>query len=133
MAPESGLADAGGPSMSQPASGRQAANLPCAVILTALQLEIRAVLEHLDGVGIEYDRYGTAYSCGVFSCGDVKWKVAVAECGPGNQDVAQIANYAINRYEPAALLLRRDRGQPQVRRGPRRRGRVLEGLQLPLG
>ena len=82
----------------------QAALLPCAVILTALPLEARAVLEHLEAQRIEFDRHGTAYSCGIFSFGDLRWRVAVAECGPGNQRVGQIATFAITHFEPAVVL-----------------------------
>ncbi|HEV3021889.1 MAG TPA: hypothetical protein VGX76_05460, partial [Pirellulales bacterium] len=58
----------------------QARRLPCAVVLTALQLECRAVLEYVDDLAIEFDRYGTAYSWGTFVSGDIRWRVAVAEC-----------------------------------------------------
>lgn len=92
-------------SLSQSVSApRHARKLPCAVILTALQLEARAVLEYLGEPSTEYDRVGTAYSCGTFSVGDVHWKIAVAECGPGNQRAGQIATHAIHYFDPAVVL-----------------------------
>jgi len=79
---------------------------PQALILTALSLECQAVLEHLDPEGRhdEEDRYGTVYSCGIFTSGDVRWKVAVAECGPGNTNVSVIATCAIIQFEPEVVL-----------------------------
>jgi nucleoside phosphorylase len=78
--------------------------LPCAVILTALQVEARAVLEHLDEPSTEYDHVETAYSCGTFSVGDNRWKVAVAECGPGNQRAGDVATHAVIHFRPALVL-----------------------------
>lgn len=78
--------------------------MPCAVILTALQLEARAVLEHLGETSTEYDYIGTAYSCGTFCDGDIRWKIAVAECGPGNQRAGLIATHAIHHFDPAVVL-----------------------------
>jgi nucleoside phosphorylase len=83
---------------------RLAGPLPCAVILTALQLEARAVLEHLGDTSTECDDVGTAYSCGTFCDGDIRWKIAVAECGPGNQRAGLIATHAIHHFDPAVVV-----------------------------
>jgi nucleoside phosphorylase len=89
-----------------PTNTHQEAPVHCAVILTALSLERKAVLEHLDLTGRrnEEDKYGTIYSCGTFTSGDVRWKVAIAECGPGNDHVTSIANYAIMHFDPQIVL-----------------------------
>jgi adenosylhomocysteine nucleosidase len=79
-------------------------DLPCVVILTALECESRAVLEHIEGREADSDRFGTAYSCGVFASGESRLKIAVAECGPGNQRASQTATYAIIHYDPVAIL-----------------------------
>jgi nucleoside phosphorylase len=71
----------------------------CALILTALEVETRAVLRHMpdrktDHVG------GTVFHRGVVE----GWDVVVAEVGPGNAPAAVIAERAIGRFGPAVAL-----------------------------
>jgi nucleoside phosphorylase len=40
----------------------------------------------------------------MFLSGESHWKIAVAECGPGNQRASQIATYAISHYDPVAIF-----------------------------
>jgi nucleoside phosphorylase len=62
------------------------------------------VLEYLDGRTDERDRFGTVYTCGYFAVGDVRWRVAVGECGPGNHGVQQIATFAISHFQPRVIM-----------------------------
>lgn len=72
---------------------------PTAVILTALEVETRAVLRHLSGISIETVS-GTGFFRGHFD----GWEVAVAEVGPGNVSVAAITVRACERYKPNVAL-----------------------------
>lgn len=70
-----------------------------AVILTALEVETRAVLRHLweqkeEVVG------GTVFLQGYFG----GWSIAVAEVGPGNSSASAIAERAIQRFKPSVAL-----------------------------
>jgi nucleoside phosphorylase len=69
----------------------------CAVILTALEVETRAVLRHLTGV-LEETVKGTVFHVGHFE----GWKVAVAECGPGNVRASSMVERAIEQFKPQA-------------------------------
>jgi nucleoside phosphorylase len=69
------------------------------VILTALDVETRAVLRQLDRVDKEI------VSGTVFFRGKVEgWNVVVAEIGPGNVGAAAIGTRAIDYYKPAVAL-----------------------------
>jgi nucleoside phosphorylase len=71
----------------------------CALILTALELETRAVLRHMP------DRKTELVTGTVFHRGVVEgWDVVVAEVGPGNAPAAVIAERAIGRFGPAVAL-----------------------------
>jgi len=78
--------------------------LHCAVILTALQLEAQAIIEFIGEQSTEYDAVGTAYTCGTLSAGDKYWKVAIAECGAGNQRAGHIATHAIHHFDPVVVF-----------------------------
>ena len=66
-----------------------------AVILTALEVETRAVLRHLHDVQEETVKQ-TVFHLGRFE----GWEVAVGECGPGNVRTALIAERAIDHFSP---------------------------------
>jgi len=70
-----------------------------AVLLTALDVETRAVLRHLPG-WTEVEVKGTVFYQGQFE----GWKVAVAEVGAGNIRAATIAERAIEHFKPALAL-----------------------------
>jgi nucleoside phosphorylase len=66
-----------------------------AVILTALEVETRAVLRHLHDVQEETVKQ-TVFHVGRFE----GWEVAVGECGPGNVRTALIVERAIDHFSP---------------------------------
>jgi nucleoside phosphorylase len=76
-----------------------AVSKPTAVILTALEVETRAILRHL-GKCDDHVVGGTVFVVGHF--GD--WVVAVAEVGAGNAGAAAIAERAVQRFKPAIAL-----------------------------
>jgi nucleoside phosphorylase len=78
-----------------------AANQPAktAIILTALDVETRAVLRHVK------DRAEVAVQGTVFHTGEAEgWKIAVAEVGAGNTSAAALAERAINHFRPSVAL-----------------------------
>jgi nucleoside phosphorylase len=72
---------------------------PIVVIITALEVETRAVLRQLGKHTIETVS-GTGFFRGRFD----RWDVAVVEAGPGNATAAAIAVRAIQHYNPDAAL-----------------------------
>jgi nucleoside phosphorylase len=70
-----------------------------AVILTALEVETRAVLRHLPEMTDEAV-HGTVFYRGQFD----EWDIAIAEVGIGNSAAAVIAERAIRHFEPRAAL-----------------------------
>ena len=79
------------------------ANLPCAVILTALPVEYEAVRAHLKDMQ-EKVHVGTLYELGHFQSGDQSWEVAIAEIGMGNPGAASAAERAIAYFKPQLVL-----------------------------
>lgn len=75
------------------------ANLPCAVILTALPIEYLAVRSHLKDT-IKKVHEGTIYELGLFQSEAQSWKVAIAEIGMGNPVAASAAERAIAYFKP---------------------------------
>jgi nucleoside phosphorylase len=67
----------------------------CAVILTALDVETRAVLRHLLRIHEQVVR-GTVFHVGQFE----GWRVAVAECGEGNIHAATTIERSIAHFNP---------------------------------
>ena len=79
-------------------------DLPCAVIITAIQVEFKAVIAHLgDTQEIEHPD-GTVYEVGVFSSNNRRWKVAVGEIGAGNAEAAVETKRAIDYFKPTIVL-----------------------------
>jgi nucleoside phosphorylase len=76
-----------------------------AVMLTALDVETRAVLRHLKREG-ETTINGTVFYLGNFE----NWSIAVAECGVGNTSAAAIAERAIANCRPSVTLFVRVAG-----------------------
>lgn len=66
-----------------------------AVILTALEVETRAVLRHLHDVQEETVKQ-TVFHVGRFEV----WEIAVGECGPGNIRTALTVERAIDHFSP---------------------------------
>lgn len=67
----------------------------CAIILTALEVETRAVLRHLPEYNEEVVR-DTVFCTGQFN----DWDIAVAEIGAGNHSAAAISERAIQHFNP---------------------------------
>jgi nucleoside phosphorylase len=66
-----------------------------AVILTALEVETRAVLRQLSGIREETVKQ-TVFHIGQFE----GWEIALAECGPGNVRAAVIVERGIDYFSP---------------------------------
>ncbi len=81
-----------------------ATNAPCAVILTALPVEYKAVLAHLIDVREETHPKGTVYERGIFTDGDCSWQVGIAEIGAGNEGAASEAERAIAHFQPRVII-----------------------------
>jgi nucleoside phosphorylase/tetratricopeptide (TPR) repeat protein len=77
----------------------------CAVVLTALPVECRAVLTHLSNLKEVVHPEGTVYRVGDFVGADAKmWKVAVVEIGAGNAPAALETERAIKHFRPKVVL-----------------------------
>lgn len=76
----------------------------CAVILTALSVEYKAVCAHLTNLHEDVDPEGTVYQRGVFSGAQASWEVAVVEIGPGNNRAAVEAERAIAYFRPNVVF-----------------------------
>src|SRR2546423_8303593 len=80
------------------------ANWPCAVILTALPVEFRAVRAHLTNVQEETHPEGTIYKQGAFGGGERTWKIGLAQIGAGNPGAAFEIERAIAHFQPSVVL-----------------------------
>jgi len=92
---ESPRGESGSAPFNDPASIEPAPEVRRAVILTALEVETRAVLRHLKDIR-EITVKQTVFHVGQFR----EWDVAVAECGSGNIRAASIAERAIDHFSP---------------------------------
>ena len=84
-------------------------NMPCAVILTAIPVEYKAVRAHLTDLGEVAHSDGTIYEIGKFKIGKFfwdsrSWQVAIAEIGAGGVDAAVETRRAIDYFKPEVLL-----------------------------
>jgi nucleoside phosphorylase len=73
---------------------------PTVVIVTALDVETKAVLRHLGEDWTDEDLQGTVCYRGVFE----GWNVVVVETGPGNSSAAVIAGKVLTHYAPDFAL-----------------------------
>lgn len=78
--------------------------MPCAVILTALLVERRAVRVHLSDLQEEVHPHGTIYDWGKFASPTGMWDVGIVEIGAGNPSAAMEAERAITRFKPDVIL-----------------------------
>ncbi|OXM59645.1 phosphorylase family protein [Amycolatopsis vastitatis] len=78
--------------------------LGTAVICTALDVEYRAVREHLDGPFDEREKNGTLYQVGTFATGHGRWVVALAQTGAGNTQAGIELERAISVFHPQIVL-----------------------------
>ncbi|MEC4815105.1 MAG: 5'-methylthioadenosine/S-adenosylhomocysteine nucleosidase [Scytonema sp. PMC 1069.18] len=79
-------------------------NFPCAVILTAIPVEYKAVRAHLTELREELHPQGTVYERGKFTANGMIWNVAIVEIGTGNTGAAMEAERAINHFQPNVIL-----------------------------
>ena len=79
--------------------------IPMAVILTALKVECKAVIVHIENCFEEVGDQGAVYECGDFNPPNCQpWKVAVVECGQGNLNAANEVHHAISYFDPDIVL-----------------------------
>ena len=78
-------------------------NLPCAVILTAISDEFRAVRAFLSSVTRVKHPGGTIYQQGFFIDNGRTWRIAVCEIGAGNAGAALEAERAIAYFSPQVM------------------------------
>lgn len=71
-----------------------------ALVLTALDLELQAVLAHLIDVKSVVGRDGTIYECGIFREGGQEWIVVLIETGAGNHAAQNAVTNAHMLLEP---------------------------------
>ena len=83
---------------------KQAQNLPCAVILTAIPVEYKAVRAHLTNLKEKIHDEGTIYELGNFSSSSQLWEVGIVEIGAGNAEAAVETKRAIDYFKPSVLL-----------------------------
>ncbi len=74
------------------------------VILTALELEQRAVHAHLGPLEREVHEAGTVYFVGRFDAGRSVWRVATVAVRAGNASAAAEAERAIRHFKPEVAL-----------------------------
>ena len=79
-------------------------NMPCAVIVTAIPVEYKAVRAHLSNLQENTHPDGTVYEIGQFSSNGRSWKVAIVEIGAGIADAAVETKRAIDYFQPNAVL-----------------------------
>ncbi|MBD2181860.1 5'-methylthioadenosine/S-adenosylhomocysteine nucleosidase [Planktothrix sp. FACHB-1355] len=85
-------------------SRQEGHNLPCAVILTAIRVEFKAVCTHLTDLQEEEHPEGTIYELGNFSSNGCSWRVGIVEIGAGNAEAAVETKRAIDYFKPNVVL-----------------------------
>ncbi len=76
----------------------------CAVILTALPVEYKAVRAHLSNPNEEKHPQGTIYERGTFGTGDQAWEVGLVEIGAGNAGAAMETERMIQHFGADVVL-----------------------------
>lgn len=88
-----------------------------AVILTALEVEHAAIIQHLSGPLSEHDERGLLFDIGSFEGRD-RWIVAVAQAGPGNLGAGIVLERAVTAFRPdVAIFVGIAGGRKDVRHG----------------
>jgi len=90
------------PADSPPAVRRTPMNAPTVVILTAMDLEYRAVRAQLSGVTAQTHSAGTRFEVGRLSGGQCRIVLTLA--GKGNQPAAVLAERTAAEFAPAAII-----------------------------
>jgi len=78
--------------------------MPCAVILTAILVEYKAVRSHLTQLKEEIHPQGTIYERGKFATEGKVWDVGIVETGAGNSPAGIDAERAIAFFKPDVIL-----------------------------
>lgn len=84
--------------------GKDFVSVRRAVIMTALQIEYRAVQAHLVDLRENIHPQGTVYEVGNFIDSDRRWEVLIAEIGAGNDSAAAEAERAIKHFQPEVAM-----------------------------
>ena len=74
--------------------------LRIALLVTALDLELQAVLAHLEPLASVKGRSGSIYECGVFSDLGQGWLIVVAETGAGTHTALSTVTIANGHFDP---------------------------------
>lgn len=85
-------------------SRREAKNLQCAVILTALPVEYKAVRAHLTNLQEKIHPEGTIYELGSFSSKGQLCHVGIVEIGAGSAEAAVETKRAIDYFTPNVVI-----------------------------
>lgn len=85
-------------------SQQQEHNQLCAVILTAIPVEYKAVRAYLTELREELHPQGTIYEKGKFVANGTVWDVVIVEIGAGNTGAAMEAERAINYFQPNVIF-----------------------------
>ncbi|MBO3457637.1 5'-methylthioadenosine/S-adenosylhomocysteine nucleosidase [Aetokthonos hydrillicola Thurmond2011] len=78
--------------------------MPCAVVLTAIPVEYKAVRTYLTNLQEETHPEGTIYERGNFSFNGKSWEVGIVETGAGNTEAAVETKRAIDYFKPNIVL-----------------------------
>jgi len=91
-------------SLEQVKSRQEGRKLPCAVILTAIRVEYKAVRAHLTDPQEEENPEGKVYQRGIFSAYGRSWEVGIVRIGPGGVNAAVETKRALDYFKPSVLL-----------------------------
>ena len=76
-----------------------------ALVIVAIETEIKAVLAHLSDIDTCTGKKGTVYECGRFADPGGDWQVIVAQSGPGNHPAQRVVTEAHTDFEAIDLQL----------------------------
>jgi nucleoside phosphorylase len=79
--------------------------LRSAVIITALPIEIQAILAHLIDRHTVFGKKNMLYECGVFPDPSGRWFIAAVEIGAGNQGAASAVHAALADFDDIDIVL----------------------------
>lgn len=74
------------------------------VVVTALPVELAAIIGRLTGRRSERHKKGSIYEMGVFDSPTVRWRICVAEVGSGNAAAAMETERALAHFNPAYVF-----------------------------
>src|ERR1700719_4173612 len=75
-------------------------NLRVALLVSALDLELQAVLPHLEPLASVLGRDGAIYECGIFRGIGQDWLVVAAETGAGTHAAQNVVTVAHMHFSP---------------------------------